>query len=251
MRLSPARFVRHHGVSETGTGRRKPKVMNTEWVALLPLLAATTVLGLATAQEVVVCPTGDPDQCVTVDPQAPPEVPMPPDMPQAPAQAGQAWLEWRPAQEVVDPLFQAPGVCAQSSGRARYRFSQAMLSGDLNKIIGAYQWRGKVDEQADPIIERLAALPPQGQWEQSAIGMWSGPDDTPKKVPVYWRWSDGTSTTYFSMQKVDGCWFVEFSSNPGESVVIEGSSVRQAPVTSPAPEAEPTTEPDNPDVLVF
>lgn len=223
----------------------------TKWVALLPLLAAITVLSLATAQEVVVCPTGNPDQCITVDPQAPPAVPPPPDMPSAPTGAGQAWLEWRPAKEEIDPLFQAPGVCAWTPGRARYRFTQAMLSGDLNKVVGTYQWRGKAEEQADPIIERLAAIPAQGQWERSAIGMWSGPDDTPKKVPAYWRWSDGTSTTYFSMQKIDGCWFVEFSSNPGESVVIDGASVRQAPASAPSTETEPTTEPDNPDVLVF
>ena len=30
MRFFPARFVRHLDVSETGTGREKPKVMNTE-----------------------------------------------------------------------------------------------------------------------------------------------------------------------------------------------------------------------------
>ena len=30
MRLTPARFVSHHGVSETGTGRGNPKVMNAE-----------------------------------------------------------------------------------------------------------------------------------------------------------------------------------------------------------------------------
>ena len=33
MRLTPARFVSHHGVSETGTGRGNPKVMNAEKVA--------------------------------------------------------------------------------------------------------------------------------------------------------------------------------------------------------------------------
>ena len=30
MRILPARFVSHQGVSETGTGREKPKVMNTD-----------------------------------------------------------------------------------------------------------------------------------------------------------------------------------------------------------------------------
>lgn len=225
-------------------------------VSLLTLVAATTALGLATAQEMVVCPTGDPTQCVSVTsagqaPGAPGELVDP--LAAAPTpKVGQAWLEWRTAKEQIDPLLPLPGMCALSAGRARYRFSQALLSGNPNRVVESYQWRGKGEDQAEPIIERLLAIPVDGHWERSVIGMWSGPDDTPKKVPIYWRWTNETSTTYFAMRKVDDCWFLEFAGHPGESVVVDGSSVRAAPPNSPpSPLNEPATDPDNPDVLVF
>lgn len=223
-----------------------------KWLALLPTVAALTVIGLvAAAQEVVVCPTGDPDQCYAVDPNAPvaqAEEPSPP----VPG-PNQVWLEWRAVQDDPDPLLEVPGFCARSPGRARYRFWLASQSGDLNKVVESYQWRGKNEEQSLPILDRLATVTSQGHWERSVVGMWSGADDTPKKAPVFWRWVDQGGVMNLALRSVDGCWFVEFASDPGESVTVDGPSRAYQPPPALAPPGvdHEMPEPEDPDVLVF
>ena len=185
------------------------------------------LLGLAamgaTAQEtVVVCPDGNPDQCYEVLDQ--PQQPLMTDPTPAGLWAGgtgEVWLEWEARQVPLDPTFARPGGCARSEARARGRFAQALATGDLNQVLATYHWRGKAESQVDPIADRLAAIGTQGQWERSKVGMWSGPDGTAQQAPVFWRWVANGQSTYFASRLVDDCWFLEFSSAPGDSVIVD------------------------------
>jgi len=212
----------------------------------LPLMLCVALVLVPGAQgQVVVCPRGNPDECYAPDdPRAQLQGQPDPALIQAPeSTSGQAWLEWRSAPRETDPLIKAPGACAFTPGRARDRFQTAMEVNDLNALVATYQWRGKDETSAEPLIERLSLLPLDGHWESSFVSESLGDDSS--KAPTYWRWSGNNSQQAFAMRKIDNCWFVEFTSPAPESVYLTGGIPRQ-----PSP-SEAQNPADLPDELIF
>lgn len=144
-------------------------------------------------------------------------------------------LEWRAPSVIIDPRINMPGSCARRPEFARYRFAVAMENNDLNRLIAAYNWRGQTGSSSEGLIEKISALPMRGEWERSALSSSLGDLSNVEAPPVYWRWRDGQSTTYFAMRQVDSCWFVEFSSNPGETVVLRSKNAHARDIRSPEP----------------
>lgn len=241
----------------------------------IALLASATFAGAQDAQ-VVVCENGDVDRCYPIgtDPGvAQPGYTHPTDqsqstwshdgmtlspppptldtLPAAPLEPIQAWLEWKPASVSEDPLYRRADGCSYTPARARGRFARAAMEQDLNALLTAYQWRGKTDAQATPIIDRLSQIGAHGSWESSTVGMWTGPAGVEAKVPTHWRWAWDGQVAYLAMRKIDDCWFVEFAANPGDMVEIPIDKMRRTqaePQDTPQP---PRVDPNNPNVLVF
>lgn len=235
--------------------------MKTATALLVSVSALALLVRGAAAQEApatVVCPTGNPDECYAVDPAAMAGSTTPEPAPAGdamgmeaalpPEAAPQVWLRWEGGRDRPDPALQVPGLCAWTASRARARFVQAMEAGDANALVATYQWRGRSEAASEPLVARLTALPAQGHWERSAVEMWSGPDDTPDRAPVFWRWVAGETATDFAMREVDGCWFVEFTDAPDEGLFLDGDAPTDA---GPQPRFDPPVEPDGVDVLVF
>jgi len=220
--------------------------MKTRWKVLLVSLLPMA-LAAGAQEQVVVCPRGNPDECYAPDdpraaPQTTPsEAGWPaPELPHG----GQAYLEWQEATREPDPLLRAPGMCARTAGRARDRFEQAIVANDLNALVATYQWRGKDEASAAPIIERLTHMSLDGRWESSFVSGSAGDGDA-DKVPTYWRWAGSSGQQAFSMRNVDGCWFVEFSGPPPDVVPLP-----QAPLLERLPQAD-TPASELPDILTF
>ena len=202
----------------------------------------------------------------------------------APAMPTQVWLDWTRVPDPADPGLMVPGRCAWTAEAARGRWLVAARMGDLNALSAAYQWRGKTHAGADSILDRLATVPTAGYWEQAVASAWTGATDVRSQVSNRWRWTDGASVMNLAMREVEGCWFVEFTKDPGQIVEIapatnaasalpaspagtaagsEASAPRAPRATSQGwievPEqAEPgqarpgvQRDPQNPDVLVF
>ena len=208
------------------------------------LLAISLLAPVASAQDpVLVCVRSADGSCVWVNqdelPQASPvpPAPLPPQDEQALNRANletEVWFDWRADSTEVDPLVGQPGVCARTAGRARYRFAMAMQSGDLNKILESYDWRGKSSADAEHLSDRLAALPRNGAWERSVVSGWTGEDpDASPLAADHWRWNVGGQLTYFNMRKVDDCWFIAFGDPPGMHEIVrrqrEAEKARQEP----------------------
>lgn len=208
---------------------------------MLALLAAPAV-----AQDpVLVCVRAEDGTCIWVSqdelPQASP-VPAPPSPPQderALNGAGletEVWFDWQADRSEVDPSLGKPGTCARTAGRARYRFEMAMQSGNLNKVIESYDWRGKKTADAERITERLGMLPRNGVWERSVVSGWAGTDgEASSLASTHWRWNAGQHVAYFRMRKVDDCWFIAFGDQPATSAIVR----RQRQAERPANEEEP------------
>lgn len=249
-------------------------------VVALALLSAAV---LARAQEpVVVCENGDVNRCypvtqaveapamsrpyaqnpasstwshdgmVGVDTNEPPPAALE-NLPQAPLEPIQAWLEWKPGYVVEDPLYKEAGTCSYTPARARGRFARAVREQNLNALLATYHWRGKTDAQATVIIDRLSRVGIHGQWEASTVGMWTGPAGVRAKVKTHWRWAGDEAQMHLAMRQVDQCWFVELTSSPGEMIEIPVDQFQhpEALPGQPSPPAEPQRDPNNPDVLVF
>lgn len=210
------------------------------------LLALILLASPAVAQDpVLVCVRAEDGTCIWVNqdqlPQASP-VPPPPTPPhdeQALNGAGletEVWFDWQSDRSEVDPLLGKPGTCARTPARARYRFEMAMQSGDLNKLIETYDWRGKKTADAERITDRLTSLPRNGLWERSVVSGWSGPDaEVSSLAATHWRWNAGQQVAYFRMRKVDDCWFVAFGDQPAASIIVR----RQRQAERPANVEEP------------
>lgn len=141
-------------------------------------------------------------------------------------------MDWQAVHLVADPAINAPGSCARRAEYARFRFQAAMATNDLNRLISTYNWRGLREAQAPALIERLTQIPVGGKWQRTAASSAFGEVSGEDALPVHWRWSDGAHVSYFQMKQVDGCWFVEFSEDPGDLIMV-----RRAPreVSSPEP----------------
>ena len=129
----------------------------------------------------------------------------------------QIYYEWSNQDPAVDPGLKMPGFCAKTPDFARYRWSQAMESGDLNRLIAAYDWVGQSDESALPLIERLQTIPRAGVWERGRISFSSGNRDL-KQMKAPWRWSAAGQVVYLAPVKRMDCWFLVFTHAPRESV---------------------------------
>lgn len=243
-------------------------------------LCLSAVLGvglIAWAQDppVVVCENGDIDRCYAVDmpsdqgsegaesgPGAPTWsldgageiLPAPPELDfleRAPLEPIQAWLEWGPGRVEEDPLYLRADGCAYTPARARGRFARAAQEQDLNALLTVYQWRGKTDAQATPVIDLLSLIGGGGRWERSSVGMWTGPTNVRAKALIHWRWAEEERTTYLAMKKVDECWLVELSSNPGEMVEIPVEELEIIETVLSDDEWVPRVDTDDPNVLIF
>lgn len=204
--------------------------MNKRWFAL-PCGLLTLALAAGAQEQVVICPRGNPDECYAPDDprasaQSAPDATQSlgsgwpnPDPSSGLAAEGQALLEWQAGVREPDPLLRVPGMCARTAGRARDRFEQAMQANDLNALVATYQWRGKDETSAAPLIDRLSQLPLDGLWESSFVSGSVGEGDL-AKVPTYWRWAGHGTSQAFAMRNVDGCWFVEFSGRAPDTVAL-------------------------------
>jgi hypothetical protein len=92
-----------------------------------------------------------------------------------------------------------------------------MESGDLNRLIAAYDWVGQSDESALPLIERLQTIPRAGVWERGTIGFSSGNRDL-KRIKAPWRWNAEGKIVYLAPVKRMDCWFLVFTQAPSETV---------------------------------
>jgi hypothetical protein len=144
------------------------------------------------------------------------------------------FFEWQAEHPAADPLIKVLGTCARRPEYARSRFVVAMESNDLNRLLGTYNWRGKTDSDAEGLIERLNSLPPSGQWQKTVVSSSFGEESDMEKAPTHWRWSDGAALTNFKMVRVDGCWFVEFSSDPGQSAILHKKGSPSSPRRDPS-----------------
>ena len=228
--------------------------MKTRWLLSLACLFPLA-LAAGAQDQVVICPRGNPDECYAPDdPRAAAQVAPDPanagapgalaDPSLIPSPPGQAYLEWREGVREPDPLLRVPGMCARSAGRARDRFEQAIHANDLNALVATYQWRGKDDASAEPLIHRLSLLALDGGWESSFVSGAVGDGDS-DKIPTYWRWAGTSGTQSFAMKNIEGCWFVEFS-GPAPDVVPLPS--RPLIERLPQEDLPPSTLPD---MLVF
>ena len=197
----------------------------------LLLLSASALIALsAWAQDpITVCQRAEDGSCIWVqqDPQASqdwvaPELGTPYSGPSSviSTEPATVWFEWQSEDPAVDPLFKFPGTCARKAEYARHRFAMAMGSNELNRLLGTYNWRGKTDADAEGLIDRLGKLPPVGGWQKTVVSSSFGETENTDKPPVHWRWSDGNISANFKMVRVDGCWFVEFGSDPGQSATL-------------------------------
>lgn len=157
----------------------------------------------------------------------------------------EAELEWVAYQTPPDPMF--PGTCAETKAKVLTRFEHYIQQESKIPLIGIYQWRGRTDEDAPAIIERILALPNDGHWERTRISSWSGSEKTKRRVPVSIRWTNGSETSYFSFRKADECYFLEFSGAPSLHYT---SSLPAAPENIEAPPAKNTDIPAS-DIITF
>ena len=206
------------------------------WAAVLGFV------GVAWAQPsppVVVCPTGDPDACIAVDFDTIPvlSTDTPGSWVDEPPEIGWAWETSHPD---PDPSLLLPGTCARTADRARARFAEAMAGTDLNRLLATYQWRGQSDGDVDGLIDRIAAVDPQGHWERSFPAQTPG---FPTNAPLtHWRWQSGSQAWHFDLLPVNGCWFVAFAAAP--------QAWRPTPAGK-VPSREPRRDLEHPDELVF
>lgn len=138
------------------------------------------------------------------------------------------FLEWQNEQAAADPMINALGSCARKAEHARNRFALAMGSNDFNRLLATYNWRGKTDADAESLISRLSVLSAAGQWQKTVVSSFEEIEEM-EKPPVHWRWNDEIAPVNFKMVKVQGCWFVEFVSPPGQSVVLQRRKSSQPP----------------------
>lgn len=207
---------------------------------LLILIAACIGLAAFAQDQVMVCDRNEDGTCSWTQESPNPEVWLPSGLPGGADMTGSqedvtVLIEWRAPSVIIDPWLNTPGSCARRPEFARYRFSAAMESNDLNRLIATYNWRGQTASSSEGLIEKISALPVSGEWERSVFSSSLGDLSNVEAPPIYWRWRDGPSISYFAMKQVEGCWFVEFASNPGESIVLRNKNAHLRDIRSPEP----------------
>lgn len=153
-------------------------------------------------------------------------VPVGPVNMPAPPRDVVASIEWKLSQPSADPSISWPGTCARRADFARYRFAAAVASGDLNAVVSVYNWKGRAEGQVDGIVARFSGLPTFGNWEHSYVSSSLGDEELARKVKRHWRWTGGGSPLYLDMVNIQGCWFVEFGKDPGDTVRLTVPSGR-------------------------
>ena len=114
--------------------------------------------------------------------------------------------------------------CSRKKEYVLAHFQQSVNAHDLNGVIETYHWRGKGQEQAMALVDRLERLPAEGVLERSYVVQWTGSEEDLGRIPVYVRWAafdPAIPFAYFAMRRDQGCWFMEFVGTPDEEVRME------------------------------
>lgn len=129
----------------------------------------------------------------------------------------QVFYDWVVRDPREDPGLKLPGFCAKNPEFARYRWQEAMQTGDLNRLIAAYDWTGQSDDSAIIIVDRLQTIPRAGVWEKGTITYSSGNRDL-SHVKAPWRWIAEGQITYLTPVKRMDCWFLVFTHEPDAEI---------------------------------
>lgn len=176
----------------------------------------------------------------------------------APAQATglRVWDTIAPQYPSNLPISES--FCLKKKEWVLAKFAQGADSGNVNKMVESYYWKGRTEGQEIPIVDRLSQVAVSGQWQRSYVAQWSGSKRDMHKIPIYVRWVPAESshpTLYFSLRNDQECWFLEMIDNPGETVLVRGAmsdpdgqvvGERDAPAPSETVEPPSVDQTDSP-----